>query len=124
MLVVVSQPLINGRFRIEGDIPDSVLGFVEKEFGKENISIKNDDGDELIDPFELDFFKDFNKRETPGGNLRFYRKLVGMTQAELAERLGTSKQAISGMENGRRSISKATAKELSRIFDVSVARFI
>ena len=33
--------------------------------------------------------------ETSGGRLHFYRKLVGMTQPELAEKLGTSKQAIS-----------------------------
>ena len=47
-----------------------------------------------------------------------------MTQAELGEKLGASKQVFSDMEHGRRSISKAMAKELSKIFDVSVERFI
>ena len=47
-----------------------------------------------------------------------------MTQEKLAEKLGTRKQVISDMEHGRRAISKATAKELSKIFSVSTDRFI
>ena len=49
---------------------------------------------------------------------------MDLTQSMLAEKLGTSKQFISDMENGRKPISKKMAKELSKIFDVSVARFI
>ena len=47
-----------------------------------------------------------------------------MTQLELAEKFGITKQAISNMEHGSRAISKKMAKELSRIFDVSVSKFI
>ena len=47
-----------------------------------------------------------------------------MTQSELAEKLGTTKQAVSNMENGLRPISKKTAKELAAIFKVSVSNFI
>ena len=47
-----------------------------------------------------------------------------MTQAELGDKLGVSKQVISDMESGRRAISRKTAKELSRIFNVSASRFI
>ena len=68
--------------------------------------------------------KDFKSRETPGGNLRFYRKLVGMTQKELAEKLGIAKQHVSNMERNERAISKKTAKNLGSIFKVSPARFI
>ena len=79
MLVVVNQPHTEG-FRIEGNIPKDVLDYIEKKYSKKDVSVMDDEGDELIDPFEQDFFKDFKSRETPGGNLRFYRKLVGMTE--------------------------------------------
>ena len=84
----------------------------------------DDDGDELIDPTELDFYKEMKANETPGGNLRFYRKLVGMTQKELSEKLGITKQYVSDMENGRRDISRKMAKSLAGLFKVSPVRFI
>ena len=123
MLVVVNQPHTEG-FRIEGSIPKDVLDFVERRYSRENISIMDDDGDELIDPTDMDFYKEMKASETPGGNLRFYRRLVGMTQQELAEKLGMSKHHISDMENNRRAISKKTAKELGKLFKVSPIRFI
>ena len=123
MLVVVNQPHTEG-FRIEGNIPKDVLDYIEKKYSKKDVSVMDDEGDELIDPFEQDFFKDFKSRETPGSNLRFYRKLAGMTQKELAEKLSMAKQHISDMENNRRAISRKTAKELGKLFRVSPARFI
>ena len=123
MLVVVNQPHIDG-FRIEGNIPKDILDYVEAKYGKKDISVIDDDGDELIDPTELDFYKEMKANETPGGNLRFYRKLVGMTQKELSEKLGITKQYVSDMENGRRDISRKMAKNLAGLFKVSPARFI
>ena len=122
MLVVVNQPHTEG-FRIEGRIPKDVLDYVERRYNKENISVLNDDGEELFDPTEMDFYKEMKATETPSGNLRFYRRLVGLTQPELAAKLGTSKQAISLMENNRRPISRKTARELGEIFHVTPKRF-
>ena len=122
MLVVVNRPHTEG-FWIEGSIPKDVLDYVENRYGKENVSIVDDYGDELIDPTEMDFYREMKACETPGDNLRFYRKLTRMTQKALAERLGTSKQAISLMEHGKRPISRKTAKELGRIFSVTPNRF-
>ena len=78
----------------------------------------------MVNAMEMDWFKELESEDTPGKNLRFYRKLVGMTQPELAKKLGTSKQSVSDMENDRKPISRKTAKELAALFDVSVARFI
>ena len=50
--------------------------------------------------------------------------MTDMTQVQLAEKLGTTKQAVSNMEHDIRPISKKTAKELSRIFRVSADNFI
>jgi len=78
----------------------------------------------MVNAMDMEWFKELESEDEPGKNLRFYRKLTGMTQPELARKLGTSKQFISDMENGRKPISKKTAKELAAVFDVSVARFV
>ena len=78
----------------------------------------------LVDFHDTDWFKEVEPELTPASNLAFYRKLAKMTQAELGDKLSVSKQVISDMEHERRAISKAMAKELSKIFDVSVERFI
>ena len=119
MLVVVNQPHINN-FTIQGTISDKDLRFLKKHFG-ESLTVKYDD---LVDFHDTDWFREVEPELTPASNLAFYRKLIKMTQAELGEKLGVSKQVISDMEHERRSISKSMAKELAKIFDVSVERFI
>ena len=123
MLVVVNQPLIND-FKIEGTLSSTFLDNLRKEFGDSMKIVHQSEDEEWVDVTDLDWYKEELEKETPGSNLAFYRKLVKMTQKDLAEKLGVSKQAVSDMENGRRAISKATAKKLAEIFDVSVARFI
>ena len=123
MLVVVNQPHINN-FKIEGTLSSSFLDSLKKEFGDSMKIIQKDEDEEWIDVCDLDWYKEMKAEETPGKNLKFYRKLVGMTQKELAEKLGMNKQHISDMERDRRSISKQSAKELAGIFKVSPVRFI
>ena len=50
--------------------------------------------------------------------------MASLTQSELAVKLGTSKQAISLMENNRRPISRKTARDLGEIFHVTPKYFI
>ena len=120
MLVVVNQPHINN-FTIRGTISGKDLEFLKKHFG-ESLTVKYDD--DLVDFHDTEWFSEVEPELTPTSNLVFYRKLMKMTQAELGEKLGVSKQVVSDMERGRRSISKKTAKKLSKIFSVSVERFI
>lgn len=119
MLVVVSQPHTEG-FRMEGNIPASVINYLKKSFGPENVDYE----DEYVNVEDLDWFKEFKANETPGGNLKFYRTRDNLTQAQLAEKLGTTRQNVSGMERNSRPISKKTAKELANLFKTSPARFI
>lgn len=80
--------------------------------------------EDLVDFHDTEWFKEVEPELTPASNLVFYRKLMKMIQIELGEKLGVSKQVISDMEHERRSISKAIAKDLAKIFNVSVDRFI
>lgn len=123
MLVVVNQPHIND-FKIEGTLSSSFLDNLRKEFGDSMKIVKQDNDEGWVNVDDLDWFKEAVERETPGSNLRFYRNLAGLTQKELADKLGMTKQHISDMERDKRAISKKTAKNLGSIFKVSPARFI
>jgi len=54
---------------------------------------------------------------TPGSRLRGARGLLGMTQKELAAKVGVRAPNISAMENGKRPIGKAMARKLGEALD-------
>lgn len=56
-----------------------------------------------------------------GQSIAKYRKLVGMTQAELAERLDLSIDAMSRLERGGINLSVSRLLELAEIFDCETA---
>lgn len=53
-------------------------------------------------------------------NIRFYRKQLGMTQEELAKKLGGGKSLVSNYENGYSVPDIYTLCLLAHIFDVSL----
>lgn len=53
-------------------------------------------------------------------NIRFYRKQMGMTQDELAQRLCGKKSLVSNYENGYSTPDVYTLCKLAQIFDVSL----
>lgn len=68
----------------------------------------------------MDWFKVEETKDTPGRALPFYRKLKGLTQPELTEMLGTTKQFISNIENDRKPISKMLATKLGLRSDSTI----
>ena len=80
--------------------------------------------EDMMNVEDMQWYKEEAAKDIPGRDLRFYRKLKGMTQPELAEMLGTTKQFISNLENDRKPISRMMAKKLSEIFNVPASRFI
>jgi DNA-binding XRE family transcriptional regulator len=109
---------------IEGEIPPKVLSVLREVYGKKMKLVKDID-DELVDVFQTDWFKEIDSKMFPGKNMKIYREIHKMTQEELGIKLGgISKQNISHMERGIRAISKQNAKQLSKIFNVPIDRFI
>ncbi|MEI6795443.1 MAG: helix-turn-helix transcriptional regulator [Methanomassiliicoccales archaeon] len=53
-------------------------------------------------------------------NLKVYRAMTNMTQAELAQRSGTTRQTIVAVENDLRDPSLDLTFRLSRIFKIRV----
>ncbi len=122
MLAVVKTPLTS--VRIKGRIPDRVLEALVAEFGR-HVQLTRDPDDELVDVFQTDWYKSTKKKMTPGTYMKIYRENKNMTQTELGKALGgLPRQHISNMENGVRPISKKTALKLSKLFGVSVEKFI
>jgi DNA-binding XRE family transcriptional regulator len=110
MLVRVKTPPI----RVEGDpVPEAVIEFMKREYGDVEVV---DDDDELVDVFETDWYKEVRRSMHGGDTLYIRRKNAGLTQAELAEKVGTSKSNISLMESGKRVIGRRMAKKLSAVF--------
>ena len=122
MLVVVKMPHTEP-LTVTGTVPDSLLKFLTENYGENNIESFNDE-EGSVGYKEMDWYKETKATETPGKNLRFFRDLCGMTQKQLAEKLGTCVQNISNMENDRRAISRETAKKLASLFRTSPANFL
>ncbi len=53
-------------------------------------------------------------------HVEFYRKLNGLTQAELGAMIGTTYKAISGLENFQRNPTFESCVRLSRVFGIDV----
>ncbi len=122
MQVHVKTPLI--KIEINGEVSKNHLSLLKKEYGK-NLHILKTNDDGFVDIFKSEWYKKIKNEITPGINMRVYRTNKGLTQKQLGELLGgIPKQHISNMENGTRSISIKTAKQLAKIFKVSVDKFI
>jgi len=124
MLAVVKKPHTEiPLFEVKGDIPDNLLQYLQDNFSG-NINVSNDE-EEMMSVFSSDWFKNIESTTTPGDIVKIYRENLSLTQEQLGKKLGKfTRQNISDIERGRRSISKEVAKKLSAFFDVSVERFI
>ena len=60
-------------------------------------------------------------RDEVAKNLLYYRKKAGLTQRELADRLGVKNTAVSNWESGNNSVDIETLYQASKIFGVSLA---
>jgi DNA-binding XRE family transcriptional regulator len=121
MQVAVKTP--RTEIKIKGEIPDRILAVLKAEYGDQLVIEKSDD--EFINVFETTWYKATKAGMTPGGVMRIYRELHGLTQKDLGEKLGgIPRQHISNMERGLRPISMTTAKKLAKLFSVPADRFL
>lgn len=119
MQVVVKKP----RIRLEGDINSELVWYLRETYGEVEVIV--DEDEEVVEITKSEWYRNIRSEITPGENIRLYRELHNMSQAELGEKLGRlRRQNISNMENGQRGISKSVAKRLSELFDVSVEKFL
>lgn len=77
---------------------------------------KNNDKPVELDSLEL---SDEELRKDFGARIRIMRKSLGLTQAELAQKIGTSKQVITNYELGIREPPFRNLIGLSRVLNVT-----
>ena len=80
---------------------------------------ETEDDEELVNVFETDWWKSM----TPGDLLAGCRLKHGLTQKQLAEKVGMSYATISAFETGRRPLSRRAAIKLSAAMDETPERF-
>lgn len=83
-----------------------------------NVRQFDEDGEELVSASEV--FSDV----TPATMLKGLRGKEGITQAELAEKLGVTQNMISDMESGKRNISINMAKRIGEVFHIPYKLFL
>ena len=67
------------------------------------------------------FFKDdFEIYRTIGQNIKFYREKAHLTQQELADLVGVSRQTIMQLERNRYNPSMLLAYSIAKVFNVSI----
>ena len=121
MQALVKTPRTN--INIQGEIPSRILEILKSEYGGELKILEGDE--EYVEVTESNWYKEMKEVTTPGDAMRIYRKNHQLTQEQLGKKLGNvPRQIISNMERGQRSISLATAKKLSVIFNVPASRFL
>jgi len=124
MLAVVKKPHTeNSLFEIRGEIPKKLIQYLKDNFGSDVEIV--DENEETVDFLSSDWFKETNGSLTSGEVVKIYRENLDLTQEQLGKQLGKfTRQNISDIELGRRSISKEVAKKLSAFFNVNIERFI
>ena len=119
--VVVKTPRTERTIALRGVSAAQTIRALHEAFGDR---LENAE-DAPVDVTETAWHRRVATGMTPGKLLRIYRERAGWSQAELGRRLGAaSRQYVSGMERGDRGISKAMARQLAELFDVSAERFI
>jgi ribosome-binding protein aMBF1 (putative translation factor) len=73
-----------------------------------------EDEEEYVDWFKTDLHKEIASGMKPGDYLRNFREAQGMTQKNLAEKIGVRVNYLSDMETGQHVISRMNAKNFPR----------
>jgi DNA-binding XRE family transcriptional regulator len=98
--------------------PDKVKGIL---LLLDDYRIDDDEESVSIEEAFGQFYKDTGK---PAMILRGFRKRNGLTQTQLAKKIGTTQSAIAEMENGQRKIGLSMAKKIAAYFNADYKDFI
>ena len=107
-------------FRFKHTTPRKVLREVQQNYGK----YLADGDDTSVDYFRTQEHRKIAAGMTPGKHLRTLRDMAGMTQAQLAERLGIRPSRVSDFEHDREAMGRAMAKRVAALFGTSPALFV
>ncbi len=113
MLALVKKPHIE--LSIHGEHVDELVDWIRKKY--EVAVLAEDADDEFVSIESSEYWKEMEKNRV-GNLLAGARLKAGLTQAQLAEKIGVRQNMISDYELGRRTYSDAMAKRLSKTLKV------
>jgi len=116
MLALVKKPRIE--LSIHGEQVDELINWIRKKF---EVSILSSGSNDSIPVEETDFWKEMQSNRV-GNLLAGARHKAGLTQKELADKLGVRQNMISDYERGRRRLSLQMAKRIAKILNIKVGR--
>ena len=113
MLALVKKPHIE--ISIHGEHTHELLAWIKKKY---DITILSDEPeDEFVSIESTEYWQEMEKNRI-GNLLAGARLKAGLTQAQLAKKLGIRQNMVSDYEHGRRNYSDAMAKRLSETLRV------
>ena len=118
-ITLISENIISNEeiLRELNDISPSRIatGLLNLERMLKNLKRNNDNSTE----FDSLKISDEERRKDFGARIRIMRKSLGLTQADLAKKIGVTKQAITTYETGIREPSFKNLIKLSRVLNVT-----
>jgi ribosome-binding protein aMBF1 (putative translation factor) len=113
MLALVKKPHIE--ISLHGEQVAELVDWIKKKF--DVTVLAEEPEDEFVSVESTEYWKEMEKNRV--GNLLVGARLkAGLTQAQLADKLGIQQNMVSDYERGRRTYSDAMAKRLSQALQV------
>ena len=113
MLALVKKPHIE--LSLHGEQVDELLAWIQKKY---DVTVLADEPEDAFVPIEsTEYWKEMEKNRV-GNLLAGARLKAGLTQAQLAARLGIRQNMVSDYERGRRTYSDDMARRLSKVLQV------
>ncbi|MCK4504416.1 MAG: helix-turn-helix transcriptional regulator [Candidatus Aegiribacteria sp.] len=113
MLALVKKPHIE--ISIHGEHVDELLAWIKKKY---DVTVLADEPEnESVSIESTEYWKEMEKNRI-GNLLAGARLKAGMTQTQLAEKLGIRQNMVSDYEHGRRTYSNAMARRLSKTLKI------
>ena len=116
MLAVVKKPRIE--ISLQGENVEELIEWISKKF---EVSILTPDRADSVPVEETDFWKEMQSNRI-GNLLAGARLKAGLTQAQLATKLGIRQNMISDYERGKRRVTPSMADRLVKILNLKANR--
>ena len=117
MLALVKKPHIE--LSIHGEQVSELVDWIRKKY---DVAVLAEEPEqEYVSIESTEYWKEMEKNRV-GNLLAGARLKAGLTQAQLAEKLGIRQNMVSDYERGRRTCSDAMAKRLSKTLKVKEER--
>jgi len=113
MLALVKKPHIE--LSIQGERVEELVAWIRRKYELSILSAE--DGKDSIAVEETEFWKQMNRNRV-GNLLAGARFKAGLTQGQLAKKLGIRQNMVSDYERGRRSLSPAMAARFSDVLRI------